>query len=324
MTAPSTQIHIPHPERFTWDFWYQYDAGKNLFHLLFLNADRALAPQNLHHFSSRVGYAVTEDFTSIDWIDDDVFSASDAGWDNTSIWTGDVAKVVGGYLLFYTSRDGRVGDTLTQNVGAAFSADCRNWERVPGFQLEPDERFYEPKSIIGDPSIHAWRDPFLFVWDTEAYMVIAAKDVSHPLGRKGAVGLLKCRDRNLAEWEALPPLYSPGGYCQVEVPQVLLDEAGKPSIVYSMPPESDHTPSTAGVGGFHRVAMSFSHMDENHARTPEILLPHTGSPYACRIIPELDGLIVGFHLTEGGFVNTGISTGLSGPNRDFDGFTFGR
>jgi len=55
MTAPSTQIHIPHPERFTWDFWYQYAAGNNLVYLLFLDTDRAIAPQNLHHVSSRVG-----------------------------------------------------------------------------------------------------------------------------------------------------------------------------------------------------------------------------------------------------------------------------
>ena len=324
MSIPPTPIHIPHPERFTWDFWYHYDTGKGLFHLLFLNADRALAPKNLHHFSSRVGYAVTEDFTSIDWIDDDVFSADDTGWDNTSIWTGDVVAVVGGYLLFYTSRDKRVGDTLTQNVGAAFSVNFRDWERVPGFQLEPDGRYYEPKSIIGDPSIHAWRDPFLFVRDTDAYMAIAAKDVSHPLGRKGAVGLLKCTGRDLRQWESLPPLYSPGHYCQVEVPQVVMDESGKTSLVYSMPSESDHVPSTSGVGGFHRVDVSFSNQDENHARTIEVLLPHADNPYACRIIPELNGLVVGFHFTEGGFVNTGIHTGYAAPDRNFDSFTFGR
>jgi beta-fructofuranosidase len=323
MSTSRTPIHIPHPERFTWDFWYHYDEVKRLFHLLFLNADRALAPQNLHHFSSRVGYAVTEDFTSIDWIDDDVFSAHDAGWDNTSIWTGDVVTAVGGYVIFYTSRDGRVGDTLTQNVGAAFSTDFRSWERVGGFRLEPDERFYEPKSIIGDPSIHAWRDPFLFVRDGDAYMVIAAKDIAHPLGRKGAVGLLKCRGKNLTQWEAMAPLYSPGGYCQVEVPQILLDDAGRTSVVYSMPPESDHVPETSGVGGFHRVEVSLSDTDQNHARPVEVLLPHENNPYACRVIPELDGLIVGFHLTEGGFVNTGVRTGLSGPDRNFEGFTVG-
>jgi beta-fructofuranosidase len=208
-------------------------------------------------------------------------------------------------------------------VGAAFSVDFRNWERIPGFRLEPDKRFYEPQSIIGDPSIHAWRDPFLFVIDGDAYMVIAAKDLSHPLGRKGVVGLLKCRGRNLTEWEALPPLYSPGDYCQVEVPQVLLDGGGTTSLVYSMPPESDHAQSTDGVGGFHRVGVSFSNREENHSRAIEVLLPHENNPYACRIIPELDGLIVGFHLTEGGFVNSGIETRLSGPNRNFEGFSFG-
>jgi len=46
------------------------------------------------------------------------------------------------------------------------------------------------------------------------------------------------------------------------------------------------------------------------------------SIYAVRVIPELGGAVVGFDLTDGGFVKSGVTTGLKycgGADRDFSG-----
>ncbi|MHA1480219.1 MAG: beta-fructosidase, partial [Candidatus Thorarchaeota archaeon] len=130
-----------------------------LFHILYLNADSSLVQSNQHHFSARIGYATTKEFKSIDWINDDVFHATKDGWDNTSIWSGDVIRISDRFLFYYTSRDNAVDDGFTQNIGLAYSKDFIHWNRVEDFQIQPDEKYYEPRSLEGDSTIHAWRDP---------------------------------------------------------------------------------------------------------------------------------------------------------------------
>lgn len=47
------------------------------------------------------------------------------------------------------------------------------------------------------------------------------------------------------------------------------------------------------------------------------LLPASTGINAARVVPELDGEIIGHDLAHGGIVKSGVRTGFSGPDRDF-------
>lgn len=307
-------------KRYSWDFWYHFDKDSDIFHVFYLNADRSLVPEKKHHFASRVGYAITKDFSDVKWVNHNVFAASDEGWDNTSIWTGDVVKIRNGYMLFYTSRDDGVGDGLTQNIGMAFSRNLVEWQRVPDFRITPDSTYYEPETVRGDTSIHAWRDAFVFNLNAETYMILAAKAREQPMGRKGAVALLRATDRRLLRWKALSPMYSPGCYGEIEVPQLYRDTDNGLRLVFSTTSSSDRAANTGGAGGFQAVGVSppkISGADPSAATEPEVLLPYSSGIYACRVIPELNGEIVGFDVKRGGFRRSGVTVDLHSMDRDF-------
>jgi beta-fructofuranosidase len=308
------------PDRFVWDFWYYFDPDTRLFHVLYLNADRSLVATNKHHFHSRLGYAATKDFISIRWVDDRVFTASRDGWDNTSIWTGDVIRIANGFLMFYTSRDGRDGDGMTQNIGLAFSDDMLNWRRLPQCRIAPHPAYYEVASVEGDSSIHAWRDPFVFRFEGQVYMVLAAKAKDKPPRSKGAIGLLRAGSGFPFVWEAMPPLLSPGWYGEMEVPQVYVDSAGGLTLVYSVHQEHDGAPGTGGVGGLHAFEVGCPEstaVEGSPVAGPTVLLPYSSGIYACRIAPELEGEIIGFDTNRGGFRRSGRLSDLRSADRDF-------
>ncbi len=304
---------------FVWDFWYHYDSESKLFHVIYLNADASLVPTNEHHFHARLGYAVTQDFDGIDWIDHDVFHADSHGWDNTSIWSGDVIKTADGFLLFYTSRNRSIDDGMTQNVGMARSTDFIHWDRIDGIRIEPDPRWYEPRNLEpdGDDTTHAWRDPFLFIHDGIAHMVLAAKSRESPICRKGAIAVLRAREDDLTDWEVLPPLCSPGWYSEMEVPQIYERPEGGLVLVFSTWARGDHAPTTNGQGGLHAINIDKIEPHDLGDIVPKVLLPASDGLYACRIIPELDGEIVGFDTERGGWRRSGRKTYLKSINREF-------
>ena len=314
MADANTKV-AQHPSRYVWDFWYSWDRQHEIFHVLYLNADHALAASNQHHFASELGYAVTKDFVEIDWIDDHAFTARPDGWDNTSIWSGDLIAIQGGHLLFYTSRDSARDDGLTQSIGAAFTTDFRNWTRLENVKIDADPRFYETCSVEGDDTIHAWRDPFLFRIGNTIYMLVAAKVTEAPLGRKGAVGLLRCEDPAFSRWEVLPPIAAPGWYSEMEVPQLYRDCEGVLQLVYSTQSKYDHAPATMGQGGLQVLAVSEELQLVSTA--PKVLTPHTKGLYACRIVPELGGDIVGFDTSHGGIRRSFCTTGWMALERNF-------
>jgi len=308
-----------HPDRYVWDFWYVPADDGARFHVLYLNSDHDSAARDQHHFVARLGYAVTRDFVAIDWVDSCVFRAKAGGWDNSSIWSGDLIRVKTGHLLFYTSRDQARDDGMTQSIGAAFSDDLRHWRRIDGFRLDADPRFYDVRSRAGDTTIHAWRDPFLFRHGGAIYMLVSAKSPDAPLGRNGAVALLKAVDNDLFRWEALPPLAAPGWYSEMEVPQIHKDRDGRLMLVYSGWARFDHAPGTDGQGGFQalRIADDLSLV----ADRPTVLLPEAEGLYACRIVPELEGDIVGFDLQSGGIGRAFRPTYWRSVSRDFTDFS---
>jgi beta-fructofuranosidase len=304
----------------SWDYWYFFDKTKNIFHVFYLNADKALFCKHLHHENAQVGYATTPDFIRFAKVNDCVFKANDWGWDNSSIWTGDIVKIANGFLLFYTSRDRKEDDGFTQNIGIAYSKNLTSWERIPDLRIKPDPRFYEIRTIEKDTSIHAWRDPFVFKHNNTAYMILAAKSKLLPIGSKAAIGLLRANLNDLTQWESLPPLFAPGWYSEMEVPQIYYHGENRLSLVYSTSESGDNSPFTNGVGGFQAVNFNIKKAFTDRSpesATPEVLLPYSSAVYASRVVSELDGSIIGFDLKNGGFRNSGITRDWQSPDKYF-------
>jgi sucrose-6-phosphate hydrolase SacC (GH32 family) len=305
-----------HPHRHVWDFWYHFDSATGIFHIFYLNADRSLVSEDQHHFSAQVGYATTKDFLTIDWISDRVLGADPHGWDDTAIWSGDVIKIQGGFLMFYTSRNQATDDGMTQNIGVAFTHHIQSfdrWFRIPSIRIQPQAP-YELRHVPEDTTIHAWRDPFLFRHEQQIYMLLSAKDPTKPLGKKGTIALLKAKNNSFEQWEYLPPICQPGYYSEMEVPQ-LYKSGDLYALLYSTWAKNDFAPSTQQSGGLHGVLSTspFNFPPLN----PQVYLAETAQLYACRAIPELGGEIVGFDIQTGGIRRSGVQTGLQHVDRDF-------
>lgn len=296
--------HTPHPTRFSWDFWYKFEPRTGLFHVWYLNADAALVEAQQHHFHSRVGYAVTPDFQSFDWIDDAVLEPDPQGWDNGSIWTGDVRRWQGGWLMAYTGRDAARGDGMTQSVGFAFSADRRRWERMPDVRIDADARWYEEATFPGDGTVHAWRDPAFARLDGEDVLLVAAKSRRSPPGDKGAIARVAMPGHDPSAAEVRPPVVAPARYAEMELPEVFVDGDGMHWLTFSSGESGDHHPATGGKGGLQLMPLRRSGSEPVWWADPErvmVVLPALSGIYGARIVPEQGGMVVGFDVARGGF-----------------------
>lgn len=321
-----------HPSRYVWDFWYYFDPDTKLFHVFYLNADEILVPSEKHHHAARVGHAITSDFIRMEWGDDnsrDILKPPKGHWANTSIWTGDIIRIKNGFLMFYTSRDRNQDDGMTQNIGIAYSKclDSDNW-KLSKKRIHPGGP-YQRKYLLGDLSTHAWRDPFLFRGeDGQVFMLLSAKsDDSSKIGRNGVVGWLRLKDENFTQgkWEYLDPLSpnlsKPGCYSEMEVPQLYKDSQEKYELVFSSHAKEDFSPTTRQAGGLQGLT-SPNLSDFRNSSKFHVLMPEKSGLYACRIIPELDGEIVGFDIQEGGIRRSGVKTGFQHVDRDFSDLSF--
>ena len=321
LAPESSYPTLQHPHRHVWDFWYYFAPETGIFHLFYLNAERSLVAEDQHHFSSQVGYATTTDFLTIDWISDKVLGADPHGWDDTSIWSGDILKIKGGFLMFYTSRNQATDDGMTQNIGVAFTHHIQSfdrWFRIPSIRIQPQAP-YELNHVPEDLTIHAWRDPFLFRHEEQIYMLLSAKDATQPLGKKGAIALLKAKNNSFESWEYLPPICHPGFYAEMEVPQLYRSGATDYALVYSSWAKYDFAPNTGQSGGLQGITAPS--LFDFSAGSPQVFLPETSQLYACRVIPELGGEIVGFDITTGGIRRSGVKTGLQHMDRDFSSYS---
>lgn len=326
-----------HPERFTWDYWYVPDPESDCFAVYYLNAESSLYAFEQHHGYAAVGYAQTKDFLDMEFVNDAALTARPNAWDNTSIWSGDAIRVAEKRtMMFYTSRTAEVDDGYTQYVGIASSEDSEQWERVQAELIAADGTHFEPRRVEGEESPQAWRDPFLFMDGGHPYMVLAAKSAAQPLTRKGAVALLRATKKDsLLSWEIVGAGYAPGTCEEIEVPQLYINEHEEYVLTYSCHAKFDFAPSTAGAGGFQAVTLGKVEegiealFAKSEHVAPEVLVPEFPS-YACRVIPELGGKVIGFDIESvgengrrlGGFIHTGVSLPNYRPaNRDFSWFT---
>ena len=323
---------------YIWDSWYWYDQATGLFHVYYLNVDdHSLVPKEEHHFHARIGYATTKDFITYEYRNHAVMTATDAvtSRDNTSIWTGcSIAYGKGSdRLMAFTSRDSAqepvegLPRPFTQHISFATSPDGLHWQRVKGAHIDADGRFYSTQSIKGDVVIHAWRDPVIFraPGSDYAYMLLCAhgKDLPHGIkgeknGKHGVVALLRSREpRLLTDWMATGISFAVD-VPEAEVPRMYIDsKTGKHLIAYScknaqayVPHVPDKSRIEYGFYGFHvdmaalaaeaEASVGESRMVTITEKEKIPLLAYgEDSLYACQIVPELGGEIIGFDTSAG-------------------------
>lgn len=202
-------------DKWIWDFWLIEDEC-GLFHVFFLQAPKSLGDPELRHWNVSIGHAVSSDLAN--WtIRPDAFAPSpEPAWDDASTWTGSIVQHEGRWYCFYTGTSKSEGG-LVQRVGVAWSDDLNRWEKHHEPLIEADSRFYE--RLGDDWPDEAWRDPWVFRGDDgHFHALITARSNNGDRLDRGCIA--HARSADLFDWEVLPPITMPGGFGQLEVPQV--------------------------------------------------------------------------------------------------------
>lgn len=287
-------------DNFVWDFWYFYDIKTKIFHLFYLNAPKKFRENNQHHFHSKVGYCKTSDFKKFENISDNVFSASDDGWDNTSIWSGCIIYHQGLFKMFYTSRTQEEDDGLTQKIGLATSHNLIDWKRLKMPVSVADPLWYKTKTDKNSSVIHAWRDPFVFQSkeDGKYYMLVTAQSIKYKPGFNGCIALLQAQNDTLISWKTLEPLFDTGRFAEVELPQIIQDKDKDSEVYFNCWEKYDSEIDLNKGGGLYQfnIKKLINTEKENYCRTVSI----SRKGYGLRKIKELNNIIVGFDDIEGG------------------------
>lgn len=280
--------------QYVWDFWYLFDKKTNLFKVFFLYADMKFVPEDKHHFYAKVGSSKT-----LDWVDFfdtklEVLKASPDRWADTSIWTGDAISYKKGFSIFYTSRNSKAKDPMSQSIGIAYKTLEKSLEILPT-KIEASSDFYLTESDPLEKTIQCWRDPYLFEINDRIYMLIAAKRKNYPLNKRGCVALMGSVDQNdLTQWRHLGPIISTK-YSEVELPQIYRTTDGKLRLFFNAQDENKQQ----------YYIMTDPFMFNEHCfedfRLSDLCetIPESQKYYGYRIVPEL-GLICGFNKLKGG------------------------
>jgi beta-fructofuranosidase len=217
-------------DHWVWDSWGAHDGAHH--HLFFLRASRALLDPDRRHLRASVGHARSTDLRTWELMADALVTADSPAWDDQATWTGSVVRAADGtWRMFYTGVS-RAERGQVQRIGVARSDDLVIWHRSGDGPLhEADPRWYEKL----DPDRwfdEAWRDPFVFAdpagdgW----HMLITARVPHGDPASAGVIGHATSPD--LEHWEVQPPLTTPAGFGQLEVPQVAVVD-GQPVLVFS-------------------------------------------------------------------------------------------
>jgi beta-fructofuranosidase len=205
-------------DHWIWDFWLIDDGPDH--HVFYLQAPRALGDPELRHRHATIGHAVSSDLRSWERLPNALGPGPAGAWDDNAPWTGSIIRAADRWQLCYTGTSS-VDGGLVQRIGVAVSDDLIHWERSFDHPvLAADERWYER---IGDSDWYdeAWRDPWLFTdpHSRDTVALICTRTAHGPSDQRGAIGLARSAD--LRHWTVGPPIYAPGLFAQMEVPQVL-------------------------------------------------------------------------------------------------------
>ena len=218
-------------DRWIWDFWLTRDGPDH--HVFFLQAPRALGDPELRHANASIGHAVSTDLTTWAVLPDALSRDAPGSWDDRALWTGSVVRYDGTWYLFYTGTSNGDGG-LVQRIGAAVSDDLVNWRRHRANPLiGPERRWYERSDHTAWLD-EAWRDPWVFrpPGGDEHVALITARARTGPPDGRGAIAVARSAD--LVRWDVGPPVFAPGEFGELEVPQVV-PLAGRWYLLFSVP-----------------------------------------------------------------------------------------
>lgn len=205
-------------DRWIWDFWFAEEGG--LVHVFYLQAPRSLGDPDLRHRNARVGHAVSNDLVTWDVLPDPLDGGPPGAFDDLATWTGSVIRGPDAWYLLYTGLSSRDGGRV-QRIGLATSTDLLRFHRVgDGLVLEAASRWYETDGS-GPHGATAWRDPYVIAdpGGSGYHAFITARSPSGPSDGRGVIGHAVSPD--LRRWQVRPPLGSPVGFAEMEVPQVI-------------------------------------------------------------------------------------------------------
>jgi beta-fructofuranosidase len=286
------------PDHWVWDSWGTHDGTHH--HLFFLRASRALHDPDRRHLRASVGHARSTDLRTWELMPDALVTADSPAWDDQATWTGSVVRAPdGSWRMFYTGVS-RAERGLVQRIGVARSDDLVTWQRTGDRPLlEADPRWYErlDLSVWID---EAWRDPYVFAdpgGDGWHMLLTARAPDGDPAGR-GVVGHAVSPD--LERWEVRPPLTTPAGFGQLEVPQAVVVD-GLPVLLFSCWPDrmAPERSAQAPPGGVWVVPGDSLVGPWDIAAATAFEHP---SLYAARLVEERPGAwsLLGFRDTENG------------------------
>lgn len=223
-----------------------HDGLYHLFHLVLPN----------HDF---IAHAVSTN--GINWrrVNNALFIGDPGSWDDLMLWTMHVTPDPhrhGHWRMFYTGLSRR-DQGRVQRIGLATSDDLFHWEKAavnwqsalgrrdpepikraretaaargrvgclhaPSdpdscFPIEADPEHYE-STVDEGRGIVSFRDPYFGQEDGQGYLLVSARSNQGPIVRRGCVCLLEEVAPN--HFRCRPPLYHPGLYDDVEVPNLI-------------------------------------------------------------------------------------------------------
>ncbi|WP_172294215.1 glycosyl hydrolase [Pseudoruegeria sp. HB172150] len=187
-----------------------HDGIYHLFHLVLPN----------HDF---IAHAVSRDGMTWRRVKNALFVDDPGAWDDDMLWTMHVTRDPdddASWRMFYTGLS-RTEYGRVQRIGVARSKDLYNWTRCNSgkYPLEISPEWYEANADEGRNWV-SFRDPFFYHdRETGERLLLAAGRVKDgPIVRRGCVSL--AREVETDRWEFGPPLYKPGLYDDVEVPNL--------------------------------------------------------------------------------------------------------
>ena len=187
----------------------KHEGTFHLFHLVLPNHDY-------------IAHAVSDDGLNWRRVKNALFIDDPGHWDDDMLWTMHVSPSPyeeGVWRMFYTGLSmgerGRI-----QRVGMAHSRDLYSWEKVEAeaYPLAAQGEFYESSLDEGRHWV-SFRDPYYFQDEEHRCLLVAARVNEGPIIRRGCVALLNEASENNFEFK--PPLFHPGRYDDVEVPNAI-------------------------------------------------------------------------------------------------------
>lgn len=300
-----------------WDCWYWYDPNSQIFHVFRLCATQAHRAQKVQDLFSQLAYATSRDLHHFDYHNLNLIPPKRG----SSIWSGCTFQHPNGsYYLFYTERQTSQTFWANQVIQAAYSSDLQSWQSLDldlsMTTVDPKAQVFQRLPQLGDRTIHAWRDPYLFAAEGSIWMLVAAKSLHFPQHQNACIALLKASDDSLTTWELACP-YVVAGFEELEVPQIYWDQSTSELVVvastwaeqdYQISQQQGYDPLLSDPEKVYRqqgyvLGFRFSSLTALTQSTgkvaAEVLVAPSKHHYAGMIVPELQGSVLGFNTQVG-------------------------